>query len=205
VTTARQGFPAPPSPATMTRMDVPELYRRASAEFTARARRIGDRWEAPTPCPDWDVRELVHHLVDEERWAVPLFGGLTIEQVGSRLAGDLLGDDPLAALDEAATEATAAVAAEGAMDRTVHLSFGDVPGREYARQLAADHLVHAWDLARALGDDETLDADAVTQVRAWFSSMEQAYREMGVIGPRGPLPEGAGPQAELLAMFGRTP
>ena len=38
--------------------------------------------------------------------------------------------------------------------RIVHLSFGDFPGGEYTRQLFADHLIHAWELARAIGADE---------------------------------------------------
>ena len=54
------------------------------------------------------------------------------------------------------------------MSRTVHLSFGDVTGEEYARQLVADLLIHGWDLARAIGADETLDADLVDEVAAWF-------------------------------------
>jgi hypothetical protein len=35
--------------------------------------------------------------------------------------------------------------------------------------------------------------------------MESTYREIGVIGPRADVPDGAGAQAELLAMMGRTP
>ena len=58
----------------------------------------------------------------------------------------------------------AAIAEPGALDRTVHLSFGDHPGAEYAMQLAADHLVHAVDLARALGLDETVDAAAAAAI-----------------------------------------
>jgi uncharacterized protein (TIGR03086 family) len=87
----------------------------------------------------------------------------------------------------------------------VHLSFGDHPARDYAMQLAADHLVHAWDLARAIGADETLDADAVTAVREWFQAVETIYRDMGVIGARVEIPVDAGTQAQLLAMMGRTP
>jgi uncharacterized protein (TIGR03086 family) len=189
----------PPDP------EVQEIYRRCSAEFARRAHRVGDRWDATTPCPGWDVRELVRHLVEEERWAPPLFAGETMEQVGDRFAGDLLGADPIAALDDAAAAAVAAVSAESAPARTVHLSFGDHPGREYAMQLAADHLVHAWDLARALGQDEALDAGTVAVVLAWFRGMEDTYRKIGVIGPRAPVPADASPQDELLARFGRTP
>ncbi len=189
----------------MTTLDTRELYRRASAEFTARVHRIGDRWAAPTPCAGWDVRELVQHVVEEERWAPPLLAGATIADVGDRFAGDLLGDDPVGAADGAAPIAVAAVESDDALTRTVHLSFGDVPGQEYAMQLAADHLVHAWDLGQALGDDRALDPDAVAAVREWFVSVEPLYRRAGAIGPRVAVPDGAGPQDELLAMFGRSP
>jgi uncharacterized protein (TIGR03086 family) len=192
---------------TMTSMtiDTVDLYRRATDEFAARMRRVGDRWSAPTPCTDWDVRALVRHIVEEERWAPPLFAGRTIADVGDSLSGDLLGDDPLRAFERASAAAVEAVRGAGAMERIVHLSFGDVPGTEYAVQLAADHLIHAWDLARAIGADTRLDAEAVGAVRAWFSRMEEAYRSAGAVGPRGALPDGASPQEELLVMFGRTP
>ena len=65
---------------------------------------------------------------------------------------------------------------------------------EYARQLAADHLVHAWDLARALGVDDTLDPEAVHAVAEWFEPTEELWREAGVIGPRVPVPDDADEQ-----------
>jgi uncharacterized protein (TIGR03086 family) len=192
---------------TMTTMtiDTVELYRRTTEEFAARVPLVGARWAAPTPCTDWDVRALVRHVVEEELWAPPLFAGRTIAEVGDSLSGDPLADDPVRAFEEASAAGIEAVRAPGAMERTVHLSFGDVPGSEYAMQLAADHLVHAWDLARAVGADPTLDAESVASVRAWFADREDAYRSGGAIGPRVSLPDGASPQDELLAMFGRTP
>jgi hypothetical protein len=78
---------------TMT-IDTVDLYRRATDEFGARVRLVADRWSEATPCADWDVRALVRHIAEEERWAPPLFAGLTIADVGDSLAGDLLGDDP---------------------------------------------------------------------------------------------------------------
>jgi uncharacterized protein (TIGR03086 family) len=183
--------------------DVREIYARCSAGFTERVHAVGDRWKDPTPLPGWDVRELVNHVVNEERWTPPLFGGSTIGDVGDRFDGDLLGDDPVATVDEAAAAALAAVRADGAVEGVVHLSFGDHPGREYAMQLAADHLVHSWDLARAVGADETLDPDAVIAVLDWFDGTEALYREMGAIGPQVDIPAGSGPQAQLLSRFGR--
>jgi uncharacterized protein (TIGR03086 family) len=182
-----------------------ELYRRCATEFATLVGLIGDRWTAPTPCAGWDVRALLRHIVEEDRWTPPLFAGLTVAQVGDSVSGDLGDAGPVSAFGAAAALAATAVRSDGAMESTVHLSFGDVPGREYALQLAADHLVHAWDLGRALGLDVRLDAEAVAAVRTWFEPNEDAYRQAGLIGPRGPLPDRGGPQEELMTMFGRNP
>lgn len=187
----------------VTLLETAELYTRCDAAFTARVQAVGGRWAAPTALPGWDVRALVHHIVVEERWAPPLFAGLTIDEVGDLAHGDQLVPDPLTGAADASKNALAAVLGDGALDRTVHLSFGDLPAAEYARQLAADHLVHAWDLARALGVDDRLDADAVQTVLDWFGTTEDLYRELGVIGPRVPVPDDADAQAQLLARFGR--
>lgn len=187
-------------------MDVPQIYARCSAAFGERVHLVDGRWDAPTVLPGWDVRALVNHLVNEERWTPELFTGATVEQVGGRFDGDLLGTDPVAAFDDAAAAALSTVQSAGAMDRVVHLSFGDRPGSEYALQLAADHLVHAWDLARALGTDEVLDEEVVAPLLAWYvRETEELYHRIDVIGPRVDVPAGAGMQAELLGRFGRRP
>ncbi|HUL25727.1 MAG TPA: TIGR03086 family metal-binding protein [Streptosporangiaceae bacterium] len=185
-------------------MDVPEMLRQAVGEFGARVSEIqAGQWEAGTPDTEWSVRDLVSHLVSEDLWAPPLFAGSTISEVGDRFDGDVLGPDPQQAWQAASAAALAAADAPGAMDRTVHLSFGDFPGREYALQLFADHLIHAWDLARAIGADERLDPALVDACSDWFAALEDAYRSAGAIAGRPAIPAGAGAQARLLAMFGR--
>jgi uncharacterized protein (TIGR03086 family) len=184
--------------------DMRELYQRAVGEFGARVHAVGDdQWHLPTPCTEWDVRTLVNHLVYEMRWSVPLFAGRTIAEVGDRFEGDLLGDDPSGVWDDAAGEAVTAIRTDGVLERTVHLSFGDVPGQEYAQQLHADLLIHGWDLARATGGDEALDPDLVQACAIWFKEREELYRGSGAVGPRAELPAGADAQTELLAAFGR--
>ena len=102
--------------------DQAELHRRAVEEFGSRVAAVGDdQWELPTPCSDWNVRQLVNHLVYENRWTVPLIGGSTIAEVGDRYEGDLLGDRPQAAWDESSAEAVRAVGADGALERVVDL------------------------------------------------------------------------------------
>lgn len=184
--------------------DVRRLFRRAAKDFGRRVHDVkDDQWHSATPCTDWDVRVLVNHLVYEMRWAAPLFGGKTVAEVGDRFEGDLLGDNPGAAWDDAARGALAAVDAEGAMERTVHLSFGDFPGREYAMQLFTDLLIHGWDLARGAGQDERLDPELVEACAAWFTNVESFYRDSGAIGPR--VQTGPDEQSRLIGAFGRTP
>jgi uncharacterized protein (TIGR03086 family) len=187
-------------------MDLVELYRRSLVEFTDRVRLVGaEQWSAPTPCTDWDVHTLVNHVVNEDRWTPPLFAGKTIADVGDQFDGDLIGDDPAGAASDAAAQATAAVAEPGAMERIVHLSFGDFPGEVYAWQLLADHVVHGWDLAAAVGADRQLDPQLVSALAKWFTEQEDFYRQAGVIGPRVQVPPDASEQARLLAAFGRDP
>jgi uncharacterized protein (TIGR03086 family) len=186
-------------------MKAAQLYQRARdrfGEYTHQVRE--DQWGGPTPCADWDVRALVHHLVYENKWAPPLLAGATVAQIGDRFEGDLLGTGPAVAYDAAAREAAAAVAAGGELRHTVHLSFGDFPAEEYVWQLFADHLIHGWDLAHAIGADERMDPELVEACAAWFAPMEGAYRSAGAIGSRADLPAAAGPQATLLAAFGRA-
>ena len=185
--------------------DAIEMYRRSVEGFGQRVTAVGaDDWGRSTPCSDWSVRELVRHLVYEELWAPPLLAGQTIAEVGDRFEGDILGAEPQAAWKEAAA-ASLAAASPDVCDRTVHLSFGDVPGQEYLGQLTADHVIHAWDLARATGGDERLDPELVDFVHGFMAPQADQWRAAGVFGPAVEVPPDADLQTQLLAMTGRTP
>jgi uncharacterized protein (TIGR03086 family) len=187
-------------------MDVAVLHGRCVAEFVRRVRQVGDdQWELATPCQGWTVRLLVNHLVGEELWTVPMMAGERIEDVGDRFDGDLLGGDPVATAVRAAQQAQAAVVEPVRDDRTVHLSFGDTPAGEYVRQLGADHLIHSWDLAAAIGADRDLPAELVLEVAGWFAERDAWYRQTGVIGERPHADDHGDPQRRLLVAFGRDP
>ncbi|GIF67848.1 hypothetical protein Ais01nite_58830 [Asanoa ishikariensis] len=185
-------------------MNARELYAQAVSIFDAALRAVpADRHAAATVCAGWDLRALVNHVAGEDLWAAELLAGRTIADVGTALDGDLLGDAPLAAWSAAADAAGKALV-EAADDTPVALSAGPTPVDEYLRQLAADHLVHAWDVATAAGTNLRLDSDLVAAVTDWFAPVEEAYRAHGMIGPRPPLAADAEPQDRLLAMFGRS-
>jgi len=181
-----------------------DRFDRATGHFSTLVQQIkDDQWSNPTPCSDWDVRALVNHLVYEARWVPPMLEGQTIDQVGSQFDGDLLGADPKASYDDALGSARGAITAPGATEATVHLSYGDTPAGEYLGQLAADFVVHSWDLARGLGADDALDPDLVQ----WVDDMARPQAAMlaasGMFDAPVDVPDDADAQTKLLALFGR--
>ena len=97
------------------------------------------------------------------------------------------------------------------LDQTVHLSFGDLPGSEYLRQLIADHLIHAWDLATATGQPVAALAPAIAEAAlAWSSrALRPEFRGDEAsgrgFGPEVPVPPGAPAYDRLAGWLGRAP
>jgi uncharacterized protein (TIGR03086 family) len=181
-----------------------EQFDHALSEFDRRVEKIGDdQWSAPTPCEDWDVRALVAHLVDECRWAPDLLSGGTVHDAGDRFVGDPLVDDPREAWRRASGEARRAFAAKGALDHTVVLSYGEASARDYIWEMTVDLAVHAWDLARGIGDDDRLDAELVRRIHTEAEKDVDALAESGLFGPPVPVPTHADLQTHMLGLFGR--
>ena len=162
-----------------------------------------DRWRARTPCPEWEVRGLVSHLVSGNWWAAELGAGGTIGQVGGRLDGDVLGADPAAAYAASARAASDVFHRPGALDAPCAVSYGPVPGSVYAGHRFIDVLIHGWDLATATGQDAALDDDLVEACRQVAEPQVDLLRASGAFAAGRPVPPGASAQARLLAMLGR--
>jgi uncharacterized protein (TIGR03086 family) len=185
--------------------DIADLHAQA---LDATGRVIGgvaaDRWHAATPCADWDARALVNHLVAGNLWAAELAAGGTIEGVGSRLDGDVLGSDPAAAYAESAAAAAAVFRRPGALDAPCAVSYGPVPGSVYAGHRFLDVFVHGWDIAVATGQDYTLDPGLMEACRQVIEPQVDAFRGAGALAPAVAVPAEASEQTRFLAMLGRT-
>jgi uncharacterized protein (TIGR03086 family) len=95
---------------------------------------------------DWDVRALINHVVNGSKWAAAMV------RTGDapRPSGDSIGDrDPLTVYTEAYDDMVAAFGEPGALDRTLQLPFGAMPGAGFAAFRFNDLIGHAWDLAKA--------------------------------------------------------
>ncbi|MEV6650956.1 TIGR03086 family metal-binding protein [Streptomyces sp. NPDC051219] len=180
-------------------------HAEALALFTERVHAVRpDQWDAPTPCAEWSVADLVNHLTVEQLW-VPLLvtQRRTVEDVADALEGEVLGDDPVTAWDAAATAAREAFGAPGALARTVHLSYGRTRASAYCAQMTADAVVHAWDLSRAIGAPERLPDALVDFTAEEVTPYAGGLEATGLFAAPVEPPPGADAQTRLLALLGR--
>jgi len=160
-------------------MNLPDVHRRALAATGTIVNHIGDaQLHDATPCDDYDVSGLLTHLISGNYWVAPLVEGKTIEEVGDALDREYGPGD----YDASAREADAAFSSDGAMDTPVAVSYGPVPGSVYAGHRFLDVLVHGWDLAKATGQDTTLDPDLVAACWEVITPQMDLLRGSGMFG-----------------------
>jgi uncharacterized protein (TIGR03086 family) len=185
-------------------LDLPELHFHALESTRRYVAGIGDEhWAQESTCAGWTVRELVNHIVTGNYWAGALGRGRTIDEVGDRLDGDVLGDDPLAEYEASAGDADAAFRAPGAMDAPCAVSYGPVPGRVYCGHRLLDVLIHGWDVAKSTGQDTVLDDELVEACWQVVEPEREALIGSGAFGTTHDIPPGADRQTALLALLGR--
>ena len=171
-------------------MDLETLYRRTVESWTARVAAVGpDQWGAAHP-----VCRLGRPRPGQPRGRRGPVDRPADARVDDRGGRRPLRRRPARRRTRARPRATRGRAASRGVAETlptrgkVHLSYGDEDMEEYVFQLAADHLIHGWDLAVATGGDAVLDDDLVAAVAAWFAEREELYRSAGAIGARAERP-----------------
>ena len=185
-------------------VDLPSVHEQALEHTRKYVAGVQEgQWHDATPDEEWDVHKLVNHIVSGNFWVTPLVEGKTIEEVGNRYEGDLLGDDPVAAYQQSAKEAAAAFNAPGAMQAACAVSYGPVPGEIYAGHRFVDVLIHGWDLAKATGQNTTLPPDLVEACFAVVEPQKDILAASGMFGSDVKVPDGADRQTQLLAELGR--
>lgn len=153
------------------------------------------------------MRDIVVHVIAGTRMAAALLGGCSSEEAATILAAERAPDDAIATLTEVADAQAHAFAHDGALELVVHHPRGEFPGTVLLGFRTGDFALHAWDLARAIGADETLPEDLVNQVWTGIEPMLPIIGTLGAFGegPSGTVPEDAPLQTRLLDATGRRP
>ncbi|HUS21324.1 MAG TPA: TIGR03086 family metal-binding protein [Aeromicrobium sp.] len=168
-------------------------------------------WTRSTPCTEWNVRDVLNHLVGSNwRYVALLQGGSGREFWRVRAEEKVLGDDPVVDWRLSADALDAAFLEPGAMERPV--DFGLSTGRELLRGRVFDVTIHSWDLAQALGAGLTLDerlvAACLTTPFAAILARGEGMpatedHEQLAARPARPLPKGPSDEERLLWLCGR--
>ncbi|WP_216870735.1 TIGR03086 family metal-binding protein [Modestobacter excelsi] len=164
------------------------------------------QWSRATPCADWNVRELVGHLIATMLGHVDLLHGAPASDLATLIQQQALagGNDLLTAVADAATAVRAAFTEPGALERTVHHFIGDVPGSRLLDIRTTENVLHGWDLSTALGLPATIDDALADHVYQYLAPRAELLPSTGYYAPpkRTPATD-AGVQERLLALAGR--
>ena len=163
-----------------------------------------DEFDLPTPCAEWNSREVINHMIA----ALTMFRDVAVDGSADTalFARDLIGDDALASFDTVAAEALAAWSQPGRIDGTAKLPFGEMPAQFALQFPAMDMVVHAWDIATATGHPVTWNAELVSDTLAFceatFANPEYRGKDFA---PPVPAPDDADDLTKLVSFLGRTP
>ena len=180
-----------------------DQYTRALALFGEQLRDVADdQWELPTPCPAWDVRQLVAHVVLGEALVPPLLAGEPA-QAQPEVDPTVLGTNPLTAWRGTALAAMEAVRVLDSLDVVVDHPVGSIPVHVLLGFRVTDNLVHSWDLAIALGQPIDLPEDLADACLEFWLPLADSLGENGFFGPMIEPAAGAGAGSRLLGLLGR--
>ena len=177
-------------------------HRRVAAAFTATAEGAPPKsWDQPAPVEGWVARDVVRHLVEWFPAFLHAGTGITLP------TGPSVDDDPVGAWHTQTDAVQALLDDADTADREY-----DLPhiGRMSLAQAidmiyTSDVFLHRWDLARATGQDETLDPDKCAVMFEGMLPMDEVLRQSGQYGPRVEVADDADVQTKLLAFIGRNP
>ena len=168
--------------------------------------------QAPTPCSEWDVRSLLNHLIGGLEFTAGCIAGNPPNIRPSEADSSYIDEPDVAVLIEAYHTLLDRVlqsgSEPGALDGIVSTpNFGEMPVGQIFVGTTMDQFIHGWDLAKATGQDTTLDADLVEFAYGMLTSggFADMGRQAGFIGPEITVPDDASPQDKLIACMGRQP
>lgn len=175
-------------------------HRAIAGTFTDRVRGVED-WNVPSPVAEWSARDVVRHLIEWSHGFLESGAGITLP------TGPSIGRDPVRAWITHVVAVQALLedpATKGKVLENRHI--GSVPLAEgIDRFYTSDVFMHTWDLARATGQPDRLDAEFANEL---FSGMEQyddMLRASGQYGPRVPVPDSADITDKIMGFIGRDP
>ncbi|MCX4658566.1 TIGR03086 family metal-binding protein [Streptomyces uncialis] len=158
-----------------------------------------EQWKEPTPCTEWNVREVVAHLVGMDLVFAAMVGGGPVPDRGA----DCLGDDPVGAYRSSSASLLAAFSVPGVLERSYRGPLGSATGTERLQIRLYDLLAHGWDLTQATRIPVRLPEDVAERALAFARSQLSTQSRSGRFAEPQPVEETAPAIDRLAAFLGR--
>lgn len=164
-----------------------------------------DAWDNPSPCDAWTARDVAGHTLAVINNVAARAGVGESADPFAEPPGAYAGDDPLATWYGVRDRLLDALDRPGALQRELKSSLGTMTVDAFVGLMAADCVIHTWDIARAAGVDEHLDPMLVDLVHADLTSRDEtviraAHRYAAAVPG-----EVADAQTRMLRFAGRNP
>ncbi|MDT5209733.1 MAG: hypothetical protein QOF67_2148, partial [Mycobacterium sp.] len=160
-------------------------------------------WDKATPCTEWNVQQLVNHVVGLQHRVARLIRGCSRDEFVASREADWIGIDHIAAWQEGVRALDEAITNAGTLDVAVAYRI-PLSARDAIGLTAFDTAVHTWDISRAIGFDTQLDDRLVEFALSFMDWIRtEPLLEALFESPKGHPPEGAPAQARLLHLAGR--
>jgi uncharacterized protein (TIGR03086 family) len=170
-------------------------HRQACYGFGSVVEQVGERWDRPSPCPEWDARGVLEHVIGFHE--VLLLRPLGIK--ANRPKEDIPGRwETTQLVIFSALDANWSHPVPLPDDSTLDVG-------SLLPMLTTDVLVHTWDLARAVGVAVALDPDLCAMALSSARKNEAKLRSAGMFGPPVDVSADGNIQSRLLAFLGRDP
>ncbi|MGE3194842.1 MAG: TIGR03086 family metal-binding protein [Microbacteriaceae bacterium] len=157
---------------------------------------------APTPCDEFDVHDVLDHIIVLGGSFASLFRG---ERPQSLLAPPVYGRVPAPELRAVLEDLRHAVHSDGAMQRMLDTPVGQLDGETFARMVALDGVVHGWDIGAATGQRFVTDVAVVDAVDTFArQALSPEIRATGMFEAPTEPPADASPLEALVAYSGRS-
>ncbi|HEY1530426.1 MAG TPA: hypothetical protein VGF80_06385 [Galbitalea sp.] len=144
---------------------------------------------------------LANHAKDEA-WVPDVIAGKTMDEVGDKWKGDLLGSDPIGSYDKLNDLAVAAVSKPIADGQIAHLSYGDFPVPTFLEHTSYYRGFQAPLIAQVAGITFHMSDDLIDMLWTSVEPQIEDLRKIHVFGPPVEVPDGSDRQALLLGMTG---
>lgn len=193
-----------PDSGSVDGVDIVELYVAAVAGFGEAVRDVADHeWDLATPCPDWNVLEVVAHVVLGEAHLPSVLTGQTLK-TQTEFSVELLGPTPVTTWRGTALKAIDAVRAPGVIDKHFDLDMGEVTGAQLLSYRITDNVVHAWDINVGCGRPAPIADDQANFLLDFWLPTALDLGQSDFFGPTAE-PASDSPSDRLLALLGRIP